>query len=115
MARMILRTASYVIVSLDILGTGVKMASNQRLVRILPMVSYVTAQKDILGSRTKNSNIGLRCRPKKSQPSDQRIMPEIFRISRSALEITSFPALSVESRIGISRSASETNDRFCLS
>ena len=42
----------------------------------------------------------------KSKPSDQRLIPETRQ--------TSFPALSVYSRVGISRSASETNDRFYL-
>ena len=39
----------------------------------------------------------------KSQPSGQRIMPETRQ--------TSFPALSVDPRAGISPSASETDDR----
>ena len=38
----------------------------------------------------------------KSQPEDKRIMPETRR--------TEFPAFSVDPRVGISRSASETND-----
>ena len=42
----------------------------------------------------------------KSQPSGQRTVPET--------RLTSFPALSVRPRIGISLSASETNDRFYL-
>ena len=37
----------------------------------------------------------------KSQPEDKRIMPET--------RFTSFPALSVDSRVGISRSASESD------
>ena len=44
---------------------------------------------------------------KKSQPSGQQIMPE----TRS----TSFPALSINPPVGISLSASETDDRFYLS
>ena len=43
----------------------------------------------------------------KSKPSGQRIMPET--------KWTSFPALPVRPRVGISRSASETDDRFYLS
>ena len=43
----------------------------------------------------------------KSQPSGQRILPETRQ--------TSFPALSVYHRVGISRSASKTDDRFYLS
>ena len=43
----------------------------------------------------------------KSQPSGQRIMPETRQ--------TSFPALSVHPWVGISRSASETDDRVYLS
>ena len=38
----------------------------------------------------------------KSQPEGKRIMPET--------RFTSFPALSVDPRVGISRSASETDD-----
>ena len=38
----------------------------------------------------------------KSQPEGERIMPET--------RFTEFPALSVDSKIGISRSASETDD-----
>ena len=43
----------------------------------------------------------------KSQPSGQRTMPET--------RLTSFPALSVYLRVGISRSPSRTNDRFYFS
>ena len=43
----------------------------------------------------------------KSQPKGKRIMPET--------RYTEFPALSVEPRVGISRSVSETDDRFYLS
>ena len=43
----------------------------------------------------------------KSQPEGKWIMP--------GTRFTSFPALSVDPRVGLSRSASETNDRlFCL-
>ena len=38
----------------------------------------------------------------KSQPESKRIMPET--------RFTEFPALNVDPRVGISRSASETND-----
>ena len=40
----------------------------------------------------------------KSQPEDKRIMPET--------RLTSFPALSVDPRVGISRSVSEIDDRL---
>ena len=46
------------------------------------------------------SNIGLRCRPRNPN-SIKRIMSET--------RFTKFPALSVDPRIGISRSASKTN------
>ena len=42
----------------------------------------------------------------KSEPSGQRIMPETL--------LTSFPALSVYPRVGISRSASQIVDGFYL-
>ena len=60
----------------------------------------------------------------KSQPEGKRIMPETRFTEKSQPEgkrimpetgFTSFPALSVYTRVGISRSASETNDRFYLS
>ena len=43
----------------------------------------------------------------KRQPSGQRIMPEMSFIE--------FPALSFDPRVGISLSASKTDDRFYLS
>ena len=42
----------------------------------------------------------------KSQPEDQRLMPET--------RFTEFPALSVYPRVGISLSSSETDDKFYL-
>ena len=48
------------------------------------------------------SIICLRCRPRNPNPRIKRIMPE--------LRFTELPALSVDPRVGISRSASETDD-----
>ena len=54
----------------------------------------------------KNNQTSVSDSDEKSQPSGQHIMPET--------RLTSFPALSVYPRIGISRFASETGDRFYL-
>ena len=55
----------------------------------------------------------------KCQPSGQRIMPERglprfrhYPLTRGLEFFTTYPALSVDPRVGISRSASETNNRI---
>ena len=70
--------------------------------------------KALIGKKNNQSRglqfLGLHRRPmetKKLQPSGQWIMPET--------RYTSFSALSVYPRVGISLSKSETDDRFFLS
>ena len=70
-------------------------------------------------SNSKNINHQSPMLTEKSKPSGQRIMPET---SFPPLSIypwvgisTSFPELSVDPRVGFSRSASETDDKICLS
>ena len=53
---------------------------------------------------TNESNIGLHCRQRNTNPRVNGLMPET--------RFTEFPALSVDPRVGISRSASETDVRL---
>ena len=68
-------------------------------------IPFKTSIFPIIGK--KNNQWSVSDATEKSQPSGQRIMPET--------RFTSFSALSVDPRIGISQSVSETDDRFCLS
>ena len=56
---------------------------------------------ETFSARQIESIIGLRRKTEKSQPEGQRIMSET--------RFTEFPALSVDPRVGISRSALETD------